>query len=114
MGPVMDELAEKKCVPCEAGAVPLKGVSLSKLAEGLDPQWRVVEERYLERIFKFKNFKRALEFTVMAGDLAEREGHHPDIHLSWGKVEIRLFTHKIGGISENDFIIAAKIDRLPV
>ena len=66
----------------------------------------------LEKEFKFKNFKEALDFTNKAGQLAERQGHHPDIYLAWGKVKIELWTHKIGGLHENDFILAAGIDRL--
>lgn len=78
----------------------------------LQPDWKVVDDHHLERSFKFKNFKEALEFTNAVAKIAEQEQHHPDIYLAWGKVKITLWTHKINGLSENDFILAAKIDKL--
>jgi 4a-hydroxytetrahydrobiopterin dehydratase len=78
----------------------------------LHSDWKVVEGNHLERTFRFSDFLSALQFVNEVGDLAEREGHHPDIFLSWGKVKITLYTHAIGGLSENDFILAAKIDTL--
>lgn len=76
------------------------------------PSWDVVEEHHLDRTYKFKNFRDALDFTNQVGELAEEQGHHPDIHLAWGKVGIRLWTHKIDGLTESDFIMAAKIESL--
>ncbi len=105
------ELANQRCVPCRGGTPPLKGQLLRDLAK-LVPEWSVVKGHHLERAFSFSNFRTALEFTNRVGELAEREGHHPDIYLAWGKVELRLWTHKIDGLTESDFILAAKIDRL--
>lgn len=108
----MTGLAEKKCVPCEEGTPALKGGQLKLLLPDLSSGWRIVEEHHLEREFKFPDFRQALAFTNKVGDLAEGEGHHPDIYLAWGKVKLTLWTHKAGGLTENDFVLAAKIDRL--
>ena len=91
---------------------PLKGVRLRELAEELGSSWSVVDEHHLEKEFQFGNFREALDFTNKVGELAEAVGHHPDIHLSWGKVRILLWTHKIDGLAEADFIFAAKVDVL--
>jgi 4a-hydroxytetrahydrobiopterin dehydratase len=99
-------------VPCEKGAEPLKGEEIEKQAKELDSDWRVVDEHHLEREFKFDDFRQALDFVNEVGELAEEQGHHPDIYLSYGKVKIQLWTHKINGLHENDFILAAKIDAL--
>jgi 4a-hydroxytetrahydrobiopterin dehydratase len=110
----MPELADKTCVPCRGGLPPIKGRELALLHERL-PQfktWKVVNEHHITREFTFPDFKQALAFVNKVGELAEQQGHHPDILLSWGKVEITLWTHKIDGLSESDFIMAAKIDRL--
>ncbi len=106
------DLAEKACVPCKGGVPPLKGEELKALWAKLDSSWQVIEEHHLEKAFKFKNFRQALDFVVKVGELAEEQGHHPDIYLSWGKVKITIWTHKIDGLTESDFILAAKIDRL--
>lgn len=108
----MTTLVEKACVPCKGGGEPLKGDRLVELSAFV-PDWTVVERHRLTRTFKFPNFAKALAFVNGVGELAEQEQHHPDIRLSWGKVVIDLSTHKIGGLSENDFILAAKIDILP-
>jgi 4a-hydroxytetrahydrobiopterin dehydratase len=107
----MSDLAQKRCIPCTAGTPPLKGEALRKLAAQI-PTWQVVNEHQIEKEVKFKNFKEALAFTNQVGNIAEAEGHHPDILLSWGKVKITLFTHKIDGLSESDFILAAKCDEI--
>ncbi|HET9408288.1 MAG TPA: 4a-hydroxytetrahydrobiopterin dehydratase [Candidatus Sulfotelmatobacter sp.] len=110
----MSELAEKTCVPCKGGMPPLKGAELEVMHHKL-PQyahWKVVSEHHITREFKFPDFKQALDFVNRVGDVAEQQGHHPDILLTWGKAEITLWTHKIDGLSESDFIMAAKIDRL--
>lgn len=104
------ELAQKHCVPCRGGVSPLKGQELNSLYTKLNKGWQVISEHHLEKEFLFKNFKEALDFTVKIGALSEAEGHHPDIYLAWGKVKITLWTHKIEGLSESDFILAAKID----
>jgi len=107
----MSELSDKKCISCEIGTPPLKGDELRKFHEQLD-NWEVIEEHHLEKEFKFKDFKEALEFTNKVGEIAEEENHHPDIFLAWGKVKLTLFTHKIDGLSESDFVFAAKVDEL--
>jgi len=110
----MNEFASKQCVPCSNGTLPFKGVELKTLHEKLGKTWKLVDEHHLEKEFTFKNFEDALAFTNKVGAVAEEQGHHPDIHLSWGKVKITLFTHKSGGLTTNDFIMAAKIDELKI
>jgi 4a-hydroxytetrahydrobiopterin dehydratase len=107
----MSELANKKCVPCRGGTPPIQGQLLQDLGKHV-PEWKIEKSHHLTRAFTFSNFRSALEFTNRVGELAEREGHHPDIYLAWGKVELRVWTHKIDGLTESDFILAAKIDRL--
>src|SRR5579863_1759677 len=106
-----EQLADKKCVPCRGGVPPLKGEELEALHANV-PQWNVIDQHHIVRTFTFPDFKQALEFVNRVGEIAEQQGHHPDILLTWGKVEITLWTHKIDGLSESDFIMAAKIDRL--
>ncbi len=108
----MTALAEKECVPCKGGVPPLKGKDLSRLANQLAGRWQVVEEHHLEKEYKFKDFREALAFTNKVGALAEAQGHHPDIFLAWGKVKLTVWTHKIDGLTESDFVLAAKADRL--
>jgi len=108
----MTALSEKECVPCKGGVPPLKGNELADFAKELDSGWRVVKEHHLEREFKFKDFREALDFTNQVGELAESQGHHPDIYLAWGKVKLTLWTHKIDGLTESDFVFAAKVDQL--
>jgi 4a-hydroxytetrahydrobiopterin dehydratase len=105
-------LAEKRCVPCRGGVPPLKGEELSQLA-GQISGWQVVNEHHIEKQFTFPDFKTALDFVNQAGAIAEAEGHHPDLFLSWGKVGVKTWTHKIDGLTESDFILAAKIDAIP-
>ncbi len=105
-------LAGKECVPCKGGVPPLKGAALKNLLQGLGHQWRTVRGHHLEKEFTFKDFREALDFTNRVGELAEGQGHHPDIYLAWGKVKITLWTHKIGGLTESDFVMAAKIEQL--
>ena len=105
-------LANEKCVPCHGGVPPLKGDELASLSRELGNGWRVVEEHHIEKEFAFKDFAEALAFTNRVGALAEEEGHHPDIYLAWGKVRVTIWTHKIGGLSRSDFVLAAKIDRV--
>jgi 4a-hydroxytetrahydrobiopterin dehydratase len=108
----MNELATKECVPCKGGVPPLKGTQLNELQRKLGADWRVVSEHHLEKEFSFKDFKAALEFTNKVGALAEHVSHHPDIYLAWGKVKITIWTHKIDGLTESDFVLAAKIEEL--
>ena len=107
----MPELADKKCVPCRGGIPPLKGKELQKVHASV-PDWKVINEHHLTREFKFPDFAQALAFVNRVGALAEEQGHHPDILLAWGKAEITMWTHKIDGLTESDFIMAAKIDRV--
>ena len=106
----MKELATKECLPCEEGAAPLKGQELRKLINELGNDWRVVQDHHLEKEFKFKDFREALDFTNRVGEVAEARNHHPDIYLAWGKVRVTIWTHKIDGLTESDFVLAAKIE----
>lgn len=99
-----------KCVPCKLGDLPLGQKAIQEHLEEIDEKWEVINNHQLCKSFKFKNFKEALLFTNDIGALAEHEGHHPDIMLRWGEVKVALYTHKINGLSENDFILADKID----
>ena len=108
----MSPLSEKQCVPCRGGVPPLKGQDLERIARELDGNWQVVDEHHLEKEYPFKNFREALDFTNRVGELAESQNHHPDIYLAWGKVKVTIWTHKIDGLTESDFILAAKIERL--
>ena len=108
----MGDLARKECVPCKGGVPPLAGQALEALQAQLDGSWRVVDGHHLEREYRFKNFKQALEFTNRVGEMAEAQNHHPDIHLAWGRVRVTIWTHKIDGLTESDFIFAAKADAL--
>jgi 4a-hydroxytetrahydrobiopterin dehydratase len=105
-------LADKTCIPCKGGVPPLRGEALNDLRRQLKGEWTVVDEHHLEKEFKFPDFKEALDFTNRVGAVAEEQGHHPDIYLGWGKVRITIWTHKIDGLTESDFVLAAKIQRL--
>jgi 4a-hydroxytetrahydrobiopterin dehydratase len=104
-------LAEKTCIPCRGGVAPLKGEALDDLKKQL-PDWEVVGEHHLHKRFRFPDFKKALGFVNRAGEIAEEQAHHPDLLLAWGKAEVTIFTHKIDGLTESDFVLAAKIDRV--
>ena len=112
--PDMSELASKTCMPCRGGVPPLKGKELADLHKQLPEwaHWKIVNEHHITRTFTFPDFKQALDFVNRVGNVAEEQGHHPDILLTWGKVEITLWTHKIDGLTESDIIMAAKIDSL--
>jgi 4a-hydroxytetrahydrobiopterin dehydratase len=107
----MSELASKTCVPCRGGVPALKGAELEGLKKQL-PEWEVVNGHHLHRRYDFPDFRQALDFVNQVGELAEQQGHHPDIFLAWGKVEITLWTHKVDGLTESDFIMAAKIEQV--
>ena len=106
------DLAQKACVPCRGGVPPLAGRELADLQAALGGGWRAVDEHHLEKEFGFEDFRSALDFTNRVGELAEEQGHHPDFYLSWGRVRIQIWTHKIDGLTESDFIWAAKADGL--
>lgn len=109
-----EKLSSEICVPCSIDTPPMAGEILYKLLNDLHSDWILIDELSLERVFKFKNFKLALNFVNKVGELAEGEGHHPDIELGYGRVKIKLITHKIKGLSRNDFILAAKIDNVEI
>jgi 4a-hydroxytetrahydrobiopterin dehydratase len=103
-------LAEKTCVPCRGGVPPLTAEQIRPLISEINT-WAVVNNHHIEKEFKFADFKTALDFVIRVGTVAEDQGHHPDIYLAWGKVQVKVWTHKIDGLTESDFILAAKIDR---
>jgi len=105
-------LAEKHCVPCRGGVPPLKGEALERMQAQVSG-WQVVNEHHLAKTYTWPDFKTALDFVNQVGAIAEMEGHHPDLFLAWGKVEVTIWTHKIDGLTESDFVLAAKIDALP-
>lgn len=106
-----EELASQTCVPCRGGVAPLKGEELRQILQEV-PQWQVINEHHVTRTFTFPDFKQALAFVNRVGEVAEQQGHHPDILLTWGKAEITMWTHKIDGLTRSDLIMAAKIDQL--
>jgi 4a-hydroxytetrahydrobiopterin dehydratase len=106
----MSKLASRTCIPCHGGVSRLRGAGLLGLYAEEVPGWTVVDEHHLLRAYKFKNFNEALAFVNRIGTLAEAEGHHPDISFGWGYAEIKIYTHAIDGLSESDFILAAKIN----
>jgi 4a-hydroxytetrahydrobiopterin dehydratase len=107
----MSDLAGKQCVPCRGGVPPLRGAELADYVAQL-PGWVVVDGHHLTRTYTFPNFAGGLEFVNRIGRMAEEQGHHPDVYLAWGKVRIDVWTHKIDGLTESDFVFAAKCDRL--
>ena len=107
----MSELTKKKCVPCAGGVPALKGEEIGKLLRQLRG-WDVVDSHHLTKTYAFEDFSAALAFVNRVGTLAEREGHHPDIYLAWGRVRLDVWTHKIDGLTESDFILAAKADEV--
>lgn len=108
----MNSLTDKKCMPCEIGTPPLTPQQFEPLLKLLKLEWEVIEVKKIRHEFKFKSFNEAMEFVNKVAKLAEDEGHHPNIHIYYNKVVIDLTTHSIKGLSENDFILAAKIEEL--
>lgn len=107
----MSELSAKSCVPCKGGVPPLSAAEIEPLHERLN-RWDVVDNHHLTKDYSFGDFATALAWVNQIGELAEQEAHHPDIYLAWGKVRVDIWTHKIDGLTESDFILAAKIDDL--
>jgi len=107
----MEPLSEKKCVPCRGGIPPLDEAQIRPLAAQV-PEWEVIAAHHLRRVFTAPDFRTALELVDRIGVLAEEEWHHPSLKLEWGRVEVEIWTHKIDGLSESDFILAAKIDQI--
>jgi len=108
----MADLVSRSCTPCRGGVPPLDAAEIARLTPQLDPGWEVVDGHHLRRVYRFPDFAQALAFTQRVGELAEEQGHHPDLHLSWGKVVVEVWTHAIDGLHENDFIFAAKCETL--
>ena len=106
------ELAGRQCVPCRGGVPPLTGAVLADFQARLGGEWTVVEQHHLEKVYRFDDFRQALDFTVRVGEMAEQQDHHPDLYLTWGRVKITVWTHKIDGLTESDFVFAAKADAL--
>ncbi len=117
----MYELAQRECVPCRGGVPPLTAEQIAPLAAQLNAAWHVVERsnakhgvvKILAREYRFSNFAQAMDASAQIGQLAEQQQHHPDLHVSWGRLGVELWTHKIGGLTESDFVFAAKCDALP-
>lgn len=107
----MSDLASKRCMPCEGGTPPIEGEELQGLLGQLEG-WELADGKRIEKEYRFPDFLEALAFVNRLGQVAEEQGHHPDVHLTWGKVRVTLWTHSVGGLSENDFILAAKADRV--
>ncbi len=108
----MNKLTNRVCVPCQGEMPPLKGKKLKTLKNHLGNDWNVIDEHHLEKEWELNDFQTALDITNRIGSLAEEQGHHPDIYLTWGKVGIKLWTHKIDGLPDSDFILVAKIDSI--
>jgi len=107
------ELADRECIACTSDSEPLEGADLEELYQEIDTDvWEIIDEHHLEGTYPFEDFRDALEFTKEIGELAEEEWHHPDIHLSWGEVVVEMWTHKIDGLFETDFVMAARMDRM--
>jgi len=104
-------LADRECTPCRGGVPPLRGDALESWSRQLGKGWKVVEEHHLKKEYPFPDFRQALSFANQVGELAESVGHHPTLEVSWGKVVVTIWTHKIDGLADADFIFAAKVDR---
>ena len=105
-------LADQQCVPCRGGVPPLGTERIAELLRQFEPGWESVRDHHLRKTYKLKDFRSALAFIDRIGAMAEEQGHHPDLQLAWGKVVVEIWTHKIDGLTESDFIFAAKCDRL--
>jgi 4a-hydroxytetrahydrobiopterin dehydratase len=108
------ELASKTCVPCRGGVPPLAAQDMERLRRQLDDGWEIVDGHHLKKELEFEDFAGALRYVNRVGEIAEAEGHHPDLYLTWGHVRVEIWTHKIDGLTESDFILAAKLDAIPV
>ena len=109
--PADNELCDLACEPCRGGTQPLRGAALADFSRRLGGDWRVVEDHHLERELVFPDFAQALASTNIVGAIAEDMGHHPDLHLGWGKLKIVIWTHAIDGLADADFVFAARVDR---
>ena len=107
-----DELALRQCIPCRGGVPPLEGPAIDALMDQLGGGWSAVDQHHLDKTYRFPDFMSALRFVNRVGELSEEQDHHPEIHFGWGRVRIEIWTHKIDGLTESDFVLAAKIDAL--
>ncbi|GIW71577.1 MAG: putative pterin-4-alpha-carbinolamine dehydratase [Planctomycetota bacterium] len=108
----MSELADRQCVPCRGGVPPLDAAQIAPLLGQLEPGWQVIGGHHLQRRYRLKNFREALALANRIGELAEQQRHHPELRLGWGYLEVAIWTHKVDGLTESDFVLAAKCDRL--
>jgi 4a-hydroxytetrahydrobiopterin dehydratase len=108
----MKDLASRQCVPCRGGVPPLAGERLEELSRALGHGWEVVDGHHLLKTFRFPDFVTALDYVNAIGRMAEEQQHHPDLHLAWGKVTVEIWTHAIDGLTESDFVFAAKAELL--
>ncbi len=108
----MSDLASQQCVPCKGGVPPLTSAEIEPLKARIDTDWQVIDDHHLSRLYTFKNFRKALDFVNGVGEMAEEQQHHPDVYLAWGKARVEIWTHKIDGLTESDFVFAAKCDRI--
>ena len=106
------DLTSKKCIPCSGGIPPMDDQQITKFLKSLGNNWQINNQKHLFKSFKFQNFIQAVEFTNKITEIAEKEGHHPDLHISWGECNVEIWTHKINGLTESDFYLAAKIDKI--
>ena len=107
----MGDLASQECVPCKGGIPPLRPDQIEPLIKQLQG-WNVIENHHIQKSYDFPDFVKALDFVNDVAEIAEAQGHHPDLHLSWGKVGVEIWTHKIDGLTESDFVLGAKIDKI--
>jgi len=105
-------LSQEKCIPCSVGTPALEGEELNELMKEIENDWDLIKDKKIVRKFNFDNFAKALEFVNKVSSIAEEKGHHPDIEFGWGRAEISFMTHKIDGLSRNDFIMASLVDEL--
>jgi 4a-hydroxytetrahydrobiopterin dehydratase len=105
-------LHDNECIPCKGGVPPLTESQIKPLLSQLDSDWNVIEQHHLERVWKFEDFKTALGFVNAAGNICENQGHHADFELGWGRVKVSIWTHKIDGLTESDFFLAAKMNQI--
>jgi len=111
----MSSLVQKQCVPCRGGEPTLNKSQISNFKSKISVKWQVIEDKSVKKLtrnFKFKNFAEAMAFVTKVGEIAEQEGHHPEIEVGWGHATVSWWTHKIGGLHQNDFIMAAKTDSI--
>lgn len=108
----MTELYKKKCVPCEGGVPSLEPDQVQGYKKEVNENWKVIDNKKIRRDFSFVNFKQTMDVANKIADIAEEEGHHPDLYISYGKLGVELWTHAVNGLTENDFILAAKIDKI--